>query len=312
MAIATETSPDQSKAMLGIGLLLMSIVVFTTQDTITKHLAQNYPVPFFLMIRYWAFALFATALAQRSSGSLITASRSKRPLFQILRALILVAEMGIFAWGLRFLKLADAHSIFAVYPLMTTALAVPFLGERIGWRRWLAVVIGFLGVLIILRPGLSVFQPASIIPLIGALGFAFYAILTRIVSHHDPFSTTLFFTAVFGAIAISAIGPFYMASPTLADWGWIGLLCLTGIAGHYMLIKALEFTPASTLQPFNYLLIVGAAIMGFLVFGEIPDFYTIVGAAIIVSSGLFVAWREQVREKKQRILRASETASSGA
>lgn len=301
MTIASDSSGDQSRALLGIALLIMSIVVFTTQDTITKHLAQNYPVPFFLMIRYWVFALFAAAVAHRSTGSITIASRSKRPFLQILRGLILVAEMGIFAWGLRYLKLADAHSIFAVYPLITTALAVPFLGEKIGWRRWLAVFIGFLGVLVILRPGLSVFQPAAIIPLVGAVGFAAYAILTRMVSRQDAFPTTFLYTAVFGTIAISAIGPFYLAEPTTTDWGWIGVLCITGIIGHFLLIKALEFTPASTLQPFNYLLIVGAAIMGYLVFDEIPDLYTIAGATIIVGSGLFVVWRERVREKKLRI-----------
>ena len=298
MAVTSSTSDDHPQALLGIVLLILSIVVFTTQDTVTKHLALHYPVPFFLMIRYWAFAAFAMALAQKSSGSVITASRSKRPVLQILRAIILVVEMGIFAWSLRYLQLVDAHSIFAVYPLMTTALAVPFLREKIGWRRWVAVSLGFVGVLIILRPGMTVFQPAAIIPLIGALGFAFYAILTKMVSRQDPFPTTFMYTAVVGAIAISFVGPFYLADPTPSDWGWIGVLCLTGITGHFLLIKALEYTPASTLQPFNYLLIVGAAIMGFLAFGELPDLYTIIGASIIVSSGLFVIWREQRRKSR--------------
>ncbi len=295
MAPSTETASGQSRAMFGIFLLLFSIVVFSIQDTITKHLALRYPVPFFLMIRYWVFAIFAAALASRQVGSVITASRSRRPILQILRALILVSEMGVFAWSLQYLKLADAHSIFAVYPLMTTVLAVWILGEKIGWRRWVAVFVGFAGVLIILRPGLSVFHPAAIVPFIGAIAFALYAILTRLVSRSDPFPTTFLYTGIFGAIAISFVGPFYTADPTMTDWGWIGVLCLTGIAGHFLLIKALEYTPAAKLQPFNYLIIVGATIMGYLAFAEIPDRYTMIGAAIIVSSGLFVVWRERVR-----------------
>jgi len=296
MTVTATSADDQSKATTGIVLLILSVAVFTTQDTITKHLALSYPVPFFLMIRYWAFALFAIILAGRLSGSLRVAIRSKRPFLQILRALILVAEMGIFAVALRYLQLADAHSIFAAYPLITTALAVPVLGEIIGWRRWGAVIIGFFGVLLILRPGLSVFQPASVIPLIAAVGFAFYAILTKIVGRTDSFATTFLYTAVFGAVAITFVGPFYWSDPTAADWGWIATICVTGVLGHFLLIKALEYAPASTLQPFNYLLIVGAAINGFLVFGEIPGLMTITGATIIVTAGLFVIWRERTQK----------------
>ncbi len=295
MTPTIPTSTDKPGAMTGIVLLLCAILIFTCQDAITKHLAQNYPVPFFLMIRYWAFTAFAVAYAQRSSGSVKISIRSKVPVLQVIRALILVIEMGIFAVALALLKLADAHAIFAIYPLLTTALAVPMLGEKVGWRRWIAIGVGFIGVLIVLRPGMSVFQPAAIIPIVGALGFAFYAILTRMVSHKDDFSTTFLYTALFGAIAVSFVGPFYMSDPTPADWGWIGVLCLTGVTGHYLLIKALEYAPASTLQPFNYLMIVSAAIVGFLAFGEIPDRYTILGAAVIAGSGLYVIWREHIR-----------------
>ena len=296
MAPTAPTGSGKSGAITGIVLLLCAILIFSVQDAITKHLAQNYPVPFFLMIRYWAFTAFATAYAQRSSGTMKIAIRSKAPVLQILRALILVTQMGFFAIALALLKIADAHAIFAIYPLLTTALAVPLLGEKVGWRRWAAVGVGFIGVLIVLRPGMSAFHPAAIIPLVGALGFAFYAILTRMVSRYDDFSTTFFYTAFFGAVAVSFVGPFYISDPTPADWGWISVLCITGISGHYLLIKALEYAPASTLQPFNYLMIVSAAAVGFIAFGEIPDRYTVLGACVIAGSGLYVIWREHIRE----------------
>ncbi len=295
MTATTPTSSENPRALFGIMLLICAILIFTTQDAITKHLAQNYPVPFFLMIRYWAFTMFAVAYAQKSTGSAKKAMHSKVPVLQIIRALILVVEMGVFAIALAWMKIADAHAIFAIYPVLTTALAVPMLGEKVGWRRWAAISVGFIGVLIVLRPGIAVFDPVAIIPLLGALGFAFYAILTRMVSHHDQFSTTFLYTALFGSVAATLVGPFFLANPTPADWGWIGVLCVTGITGHYLLIKALEYAPASTLQPFNYLMIVTAAIVGFLAFGEVPDQYTIIGAAVIAGSGLYVIWREQIR-----------------
>lgn len=295
MSTRSTIEQEKSRSFLGISFLLIAIVIFTCQDAITKHLAQNYPVPFFIMIRYWAFAAFAIWLAHKNSGSLTASIKSSAPIKQIVRALILVGEMAIFAYALAWLKIADAHAIFAAYPLITTALAVPLLGEQVGWRRWLAVSIGFLGVLIVLRPGLGVFQPAAIIPIIAAFAFAAYAILTRMVSKQDDFATTLLYTALFGAIAATLVGPFFWANPTPADWGWIAVLCLTGVTGHFLLIKSLEYAAASVLQPFNYLMIVCAAIVGFVVFGEIPDEYTIIGACVIAGSGLYVIWREQVR-----------------
>lgn len=279
----------------GIILIVLTLLLFASQDAITKHLAQLYPVPFFIMIRYWAFSAFGIALARWRAGSFRAAIRSNAPFLQIFRALLLVTEMGIFALSLRYLKLVESHALFACFPLMATLLAIPVLGEKVGWRRSLAVAAGFLGVLVILRPGLGVFQMAGLISLTAAFGFGLYHVLTRLVSRYDTPATSMLYMGLVGGIAVSLVGPFFWAEPSLADWGWIALLCLTGTAGHYMLIKALEFAEATTLQPFNYLHLVFAAIIGFLVFAELPDAFTVAGGGIVVASGLYVIWRERRR-----------------
>lgn len=295
IAAALDAQATRRRTLQGITLALGAIFIFACQDAITKYLSLRYPVPFFLMIRYWAFALFAIVFAARAAGGLTPILRTAAPFTQIFRALLLVVEMGIFAVGLRYLKLVEMHAVFAAFPLMVTALSVPLLSEQVGWRRWLAVAAGFSGVLIILRPGFGVFQMAALIPLAMAFMFALYTVLTRKVSRYDTFPTTFLYTAVIGAVAVSFVGPFYWVTPLGVDWIWIGVLCLTGMTSHFFLIKALEFAPASVLQPFNYMALVWAAIIGFAVFAEVPDGFTIAGGAVVALSGLYVIWRERVR-----------------
>lgn len=287
------------RSLRGIALLLVALVVFTCQDVITTHLARNYPVPFFLMIRYWVFAVAASIVAARADGGFAQAVRSRSPKLQIFRALLLIAEMGMFALALRYLKLVELHALFAATPLIVTALSVPFLGEQVGWRRWLAVLVGFAGVLIILRPGIGVFQPAAILGVAIALMYAVYTVMTKHVSRGDTFATTYWYTAFFGAIALSAIGPFFWVSPASIDWLWIATLCVSGLTGHYCFIKALEYAPASVLQPLTYLQLVGVTVLGYFFFAEVPDVPTVLGALIIVASGLYIIWREQVRKGAQ-------------
>ena len=281
------------RAMTGILLYLGSILIFTLQDGITAHLARHYPVPFFLMLRYWAFAAFALAFAAGSEGGLAVNARSRRPVMQIVRGGILVFEMGVFAFGLRYLQLAEIHALFAANPLMVTALSVPFLGEVVRWRRWAAVIVGFIGVLIILRPGFGVFQPAALLGIACAAIYAVYTVMTKLVGRTDAFPTTYLYTAGFGALAVSTIGPFFWSQPEPFDWLLIACLCVTGMSGHFMVIKSLDYAPASLLQPLTYFQLVGVAIVGFFFFSEVPDNMTILGAAIVVGSGLYVIWRER-------------------
>lgn len=303
-AIMTSTaapSASSSDASKGIALILASTVVFGVQDAITKHLAQDLAASQIVMVRFTAFALFILILVARKPGGVRRATAAKRPWLQIVRSLILVAEIGLFAYSIRTLGLAEIHSILAVFPLIATALSVPLLGERVGIRRWSAVFVGFLGVLVILRPGMGVFDVNALLALVCAFLYGLYNVLTRLVSTDgDSGDTTIFYTAVVGWVAVICVGPWFWTWPSAEMWFWLACLSTTGITGHWMLIKALEAAPASVLQPFNYGLLVCATIIGFLVFGNLPDFWTVVGACIVVGSGLYTIFRERRLKRPNR------------
>jgi len=289
------TAPDGN--MRGILLVLGAFLVFAVQDAITKQLTQSLSVPQILVIRYFAFAMFVTWWAARRIG-LKQAIGSKRPVMQVLRSLLIVLEIGIFAYGIRYIPLADMHSIFAAAPLIVTALSVPLLREPVGFRRWAAVIVGFAGVLIILRPGMGVMHPAAIYGLIAAGMFALYIILTRKVSAGDKSETSIFYMGWTGFIASALVGPFFWEWPSQESWILLACLSCTSIAGHILFTMALEAAPAAILQPFQYSVLVWAAILGILVFGDYPDTWTIVGAVIVVASGIYTVYRERVRKSK--------------
>ncbi|MDC9701818.1 MAG: DMT family transporter [Alphaproteobacteria bacterium] len=297
-----QTSPGHEN-LLGILLMLASVAIFTCQDVLTAYLARTYPIPFFMTIRYWFFLLFAIFIAARSKNGLRDTLRSRRPWIQIARAILLVVEIGAFALSLRYLELAELHSLFAASPLIVTALSVLFLKETVGWRRWSAVFFGMSGVTIILRPGFGVFKLEAILGLFVAIIFAIYTIMTRLVSKSDPFLTTYLYTAFFGSLCMTLIVPFFWITPKPIDWLWIGLLCLSGTCGHLCLIKALELAPASKLQPLTYLQLAGVTTLGFVFFGEVPDMITIFGAMVIITSGTYVILREghlALKKKKEK------------
>jgi drug/metabolite transporter (DMT)-like permease len=177
--------------------------------------------------------------------------------------------------------------------LMIMALSVPILGETVGWRRWIAVLIGFSGVLLILRPGSSMFSRASIMPVLATLMMASYSLMNRFAARNDSAQTSFFWTAIAGGVAMMFIGPFFWRPPTGIDWIWMTSLCLGGTGGHYLLIKALDATKASTIQPFTYLHVVFASTIGILVFADELDPMLIVGSAVIVGSGLFALHRSR-------------------
>mgnify|MGYP002631960952 CR=1 FL=1 len=287
-------APDRSR--FGILLCLGALFMFSTQDALTKVLIRDYDAAQFVMVRFWVFALFATVLAARRGG-LKRAAQASRPFLQIGRCLLLVAEIAVFATGLRYLGLADMHATFATFPLMATAMAPFMLGERVGWRRWSAVCVGFVGAVVIIRPGMGVFQPVVLIPLASALMFALYHILTRLGSQSDSAFTSLLYLGWVGAIAVTPFGILSWKPPTPEAWGYMAALSVTGLLGHWLLILALEHAPASVLQPLNYILLVWATVLGYLLFDQLPDGPTFLGGAIIVSSGLFVMFRERIKSR---------------
>ncbi|MDF1791310.1 MAG: DMT family transporter [Thalassobaculaceae bacterium] len=279
----------------GIVLILLANLGFAGMDAVSKTLTMEYSVAQILWIRFAFFAGFATVLAWRRGGGVIRQFRTTRPVFQCARALLLVAEIGCFILAFRYMQLAETHSIGAVFPLVITALSALWLREQVGVRRWTAVSIGFIGMLVILRPGMSVFEPVALLPLAGAILFGVYQVMTKVISRTDGMETILLYTGWIGFLAMSFFGPFEWTWPDGRGWGLLMLAGLLGSIGHATVIKALEVAPASVLQPFNYTLLIWATTIGFVVFDDLPDLWTVVGAAIIVASGLYVWWRERVR-----------------
>jgi drug/metabolite transporter (DMT)-like permease len=282
---------------LGILLMIAATFVFSLQDGISRHLAAEYNVLMVVMIRYWFFAAFVIALAMRGEGGIRAAAATEQTGLQIFRGLLLAGEICVALLGFVWLGLVESHAIFATYPLMVAALSGPVLGEAAGWRRWLAIGIGFVGVLIILQPGVTVFAPAAILPLISALMFALYGLLTRYAARKDRTVTSFFWTGTVGAVAMTCAGVWFWEPLSSRDWLWMAALCGSGVVGHWLLIRCYEVAEASAVQPFAYFHLVFASAIGLTIFGEVLRTNVMVGAAIIVAAGIFTLWRERARNR---------------
>jgi len=285
--------PDNNPR-LGIMLMIATTFVFAMQDGISRHLADAYNVYMVVMIRYWFFAAFVIVWARMQHGSIGKIARTRQPVLQIIRALLLIAEICVMVLGFVYLGLIESYAIFITYPLIIAALSGVILGEAVGWRRWAAICAGFIGVLVILQPGFRVFSPYALLPMGSALMFALYGLLTRFAARKDSAATSFFWTGIIGAIGMTAIGMFYWQPMTLADWGWMALLSILGALGHFLLIKCYAVTEASTVQPFAYLQLVFGGTLGWLVFSDNLRWGTAIGALIVIAAGLFTLWRERL------------------
>ncbi|MCQ4631375.1 DMT family transporter [Shinella sp. CPCC 100929] len=290
---------------LGYVFTLLAILIFSLQDSISKHLGSVYPPVFIAMIRFWAFAAFAIVLGARSPGGLRAAAATKRPVLQIMRGAILAFQIVVTITAFTTVGLARSQAILASGPIFVALLSMPLLGERVGWRRWTAIGVGLCGVLIIVNPGGVAFDLTVLLPLLSALMFAIYVIATRLASREDSASTSFFYIGVAGAVAISLIGPFYWTNLAPVDWIWMGIVCITGMSSHYFLIRAYDLLDAAAVQPLTYLQVVLAAIVGVTVFGETLNLNMVVGSAIVVGAGIFTIWRESVVARR----RAAEKSS---
>ena len=278
---------------LGILLMIITTIVFASQDGLSKYLATEYNVYMVVMIRYWFFAAFVISMSSRRPGGIKRVAKTKSPILQIFRSVILVAEMCITILAFTLLGLAETHAIFASYPLIIAMLSGPILGEYVGWRRWLAICVGFIGILIILNPGNGIFSPYALVPLAGAILFAIYGLLTRYVGQYDDSSTSFYWTGVVGSIAMTVIGLNFWDPVSRSDWSVMLLLSASGVVGHYLLIKCYEVAEASAIQPFAYLQLIWASMIGIIIFGEQITTNVLIGACIIVGAGLFTLWRER-------------------
>lgn len=291
--------PDLSENNTQLGILLMvaTTVVFAMQDGISRYLADTYNVWMIVMIRYWFFAVFVLALSARQTGGIRATAKTQMPVLQLARGLLLALEVCVMVQGFVLLGLVESHAVFTSYPLLVAALSGPLLGEQVGWRRWAAIGIGFIGVLIILQPGFRVFAPEALVPLAASLMFALYGLLTRYVARVDRAMTSFFWTGVVGAVTMTFIGVWFWEPMSATDWKWMGVLCCTAVLGHWLLIKAFDVAEASAIQPFAYLQLVFAALIGITVFDEDLHWNVALGAGVVVAAGLFTLWRARVKAK---------------
>jgi drug/metabolite transporter (DMT)-like permease len=271
---------------------MLAMLCYASMDAIAKFLVVDYAVAQIMWVRCILIFLFSWFIVRRLG--LVGSLRTQRPRLQAVRSLILVIESAIFVLAFRYLPLADTHTVAATSPLIVIALGVTFLGERAGPARWLAVAAGFAGVLLIVRPGLRDLDWPVVLPLIGALLWATYQILTRLAARHDSADTSLIWAALVPLIATTFVGPIGWQWPTAMAWVLMTLISAIGAIGNYALIKALNYAEAGAVQPYSYTLLVWAALLGFVMFGDVPDRWTILGAAIVVASGLYT-WHHDRR-----------------
>ena len=283
---------SQNRPALGISLMIATSFIFATQDGISRHLAGTYNVLMIVMIRYWILSSVALTWAATQSGGIRGIARTPRPWLQFTRSAVLALEVIIAIQSFVYLGLVETLAIFGCFPLIVAALSGPILGEHVGWRRWSAILLGFVGILIILRPGFRVFDPAALLPICSAILFAFYQILTRLAGRNDSAATSFLWMGVVGAVILTLVGPASWEPMIGRDWGWMLALAALAICGHFCLIFALNVTQASTVQPFTYLHLVFASIIGVVIFDESVDQWTILGAALVVAAGVFTILRQ--------------------
>ncbi len=301
-----QASPvDADNTVKGIVALVVATLFFAGQDAVTKYLTETIPIAQIIFVRFFFFAIFALVFAARRIG-IRTAFISSRPGLQILRGLLIVGEISLFAWCLQVMGLAEMHAIFASFPLVITVLSIPMLGEQVGWRRWLAVGIGFIGTLIIIQPGNGGINLYAILVMICVVMFAVYNLLTRKVSRQDHFETSLLYFGVVGFIVSAVVIPFFWQPVSFGELGWLLIISTTSIIGHLLLIKALQLAPAVILQPFNYFVLVWAIGIGYFVYQEVLNTTELLGAGLVVLSGIYIARREYkvTREARRRLRRS--------
>lgn len=279
----------------GIGLVLVTGIFFNAADGVSKLLTADISPLQVIWLRYGTFTVIMLALVWRSGGR--SRLRTQRPGLQFLRGLGVTLSSILFVMGLKYLPIADATASSFVAPLFVTALSIPILGETIGWRRWTATLIGLAGVLIVVRPGGSEFQTASLLPVISALTWAFAMIVTRMMSRTESPLTTLAYSAVIGFALVSLFMPLVWQPLT-----WTMLLMglfigASSTVGHWLLVTAFRYADASLLAPFSYLQLLWASIFGYVMFATLPDSWTLIGAVIIAGSGLYTAHRERIRAR---------------
>lgn len=288
--LPTPVPEDPSRITRGIVLVLLAFFLFGVMDATSKRLMDRYDFTQIMAIRFWVFFLFSLFMVRRQG--FWQSLKSGVAGLQVLRAVILIAEMACVVFSFGLLPLADVHAVLTTAPLLVLLMAGFTLGETIGLRGWGSVLAGFVGALLIIRPGMESFSATLLLPLAGAVLWAFYQVLARIVGRRDSAETTLLYTTLVGLVAFSAIAPLTWQTPGLGDGALLAMVAVLGAAGHFAIIKAFTLTPASILQPYNYTVFLWAVFFGFVVFGDVPDWPTVAGTAVIIVAGIIASDRD--------------------
>lgn len=281
--------------MKAIGLMLLAITFFSCLDATGKYLlgTLGYPAPQVVWIRFLGQLLLIVVVV--GVVRVPTLIKSAKPVHQLVRSCLLMGStVGNFL-ALRHLRLDQTTSIAFLAPLTVALLAGPFLGEWVGWRRLAAIVVGFCGIVIVVRPGIAVVHPAMIYSFLGMLSYALFILITRWLAAHDPPEVTLFYSLFAGA---TLAAPFAIHAWTWPSsvFAW-ALLISTGIwggIGHYLFILAYRSAPASLIAPFIYFQLISMVALGYLIFGDLPDAWTLAGSTVVIASGLYLVHRERV------------------
>ncbi|WP_421695174.1 DMT family transporter [Aestuariivirga sp.] len=282
-----------SRPLVGIGLMLAAMAVLPFLDVIAKYLGrQGLPVLEIVWARLFFGALVTMPFAVKARG--LKGLVPNMPVMHVIRASFMIAATGSFFAALHYLSIADTLAIFFIQPLIVTLLSPLVLGETVGIRRWVAVMIGFIGTLIIIRPGFQELNPGVFLALGAGASLAIYLLLTRRISGSAPAVVTTFYTSLCGAIIMSDIVLFLWEAPTPSQWAFFVLLALIANGGHYLIIKAYDHAEASLLAPLAYTEMIMATVAGWYFFGDFPDIWTFAGVAILIACAIYISWREHV------------------
>lgn len=279
-----------SAARRGILWMLLTVMMFVSVSALVKQLAVDYPVPQALWARFFFHAVVTVLVFRGRLPHLLATPKAG---VQVVRAALFLVTSALFFTTLYVMPLADASAVMFLVPILITALSVPILGESVGVRRWLSVVVGFAGALLIIRPGADILALAVVVPLAAALSQSLYELTTRLTSRGDPPFTTAAYTPLVGVLVTSAVAPFFWIQPDLAGWALMAFMGVVSFVSQFTLIKAYQAAPAAVVAPFYYTMLIWATVFGFVLFDEVPDATTMLGAVIVAASGLYIFRGEQ-------------------
>ncbi|MCZ6722870.1 MAG: DMT family transporter [Gammaproteobacteria bacterium] len=294
----TVNQDSADRPALGIALMLAGIAGFAVMDAIIKWLTADYSVPQVVALRSWFGLPLLFLFALREGG--LKSLRTRRPLVHIGRyCLVLILSFSFF-WALSQMKLVDAIAITFAAPIFITAFSVPLLKEPVGLHRWAAIGVGFCGVLIMLRPGMGVFQWAALVVLGSVLAYALLMITTRAFKATESTAALMLYPQLGISLTSIVVAPLFWVTPGLGDLGLFALAGLFGSVGVMCLTHAFRLAPVAAVSPFEYSALIWATLLGFLLWGELPDSYTLIGAGIVIASGLYIIYRETIKIGRAR------------